>query len=131
MSSSNKDLSIREHIGATSDDSTVNNVMRHQYRVLSDDEKLLMMKSKDLALAAHNEINNIKVYVQVNKFPALDEFTAFIKQMELPDAADSIHNAVNRAEEALNSLNKLKAALDAALISVTEAQFWATHAITK
>lgn len=34
-------------VDSTSDDRTVNNVMRHQYKVLSDDEKIAMQKVKD------------------------------------------------------------------------------------
>jgi len=38
-------------IDSTSDTRTVNNVMRHGYRVLSDEEKALMQKVKDDGLA--------------------------------------------------------------------------------
>lgn len=36
---------------STSDDRVVNNVVRHEYRVLSDDEKARMKNLKDLGLA--------------------------------------------------------------------------------
>ena len=39
---------------STSDERTVNNTMRHQYRVLSDTEKAAMQKIKDDGLALHN-----------------------------------------------------------------------------
>lgn len=37
-------------VASTSDERTVNNVMRHEYRVLSDDEKAQMKKIKDMGL---------------------------------------------------------------------------------
>jgi len=38
-------------VDSTSDDRTVNNVMRHGYRVLSDEEKAAMQRCKDEGLA--------------------------------------------------------------------------------
>lgn len=38
-------------VDSTSDDRTVNNVMRHEYRVLTDDEKTAMKAIKDAGLA--------------------------------------------------------------------------------
>lgn len=38
-------------VESTSDERTVNNTMRHQYRVLSDEEKTQMQKIKDNGLA--------------------------------------------------------------------------------
>ena len=43
-------------VDSTSDDRTVNNVMRHAYRVLSDDEKAAMQEIKDMGLAFHDRI---------------------------------------------------------------------------
>jgi hypothetical protein len=40
-------------IPSTSDERTVNNVMRHEYRVLSDDEKFAMQVIKDAGLGFH------------------------------------------------------------------------------
>lgn len=37
-------------VGSTSDERTVNNVMRHEYRVLTDDEKKAMQEMKDRGL---------------------------------------------------------------------------------
>lgn len=37
-------------VSSVSDDRVVNNVVRHAYRVLSDDEKATMLKMKDLGL---------------------------------------------------------------------------------
>ncbi len=42
------------NVDSTSDDRTVNNTMRHAYRVLSDDEKANMQAIKDQGLAFHN-----------------------------------------------------------------------------
>ena len=38
-------------VDSTSDERTVNNTMRHQYRVLSDEEKCAMSTGKDTGLA--------------------------------------------------------------------------------
>lgn len=39
-----------ETVNSTSDERTVNNVMRHEYRVLNDDEKVIMKSFKDMGL---------------------------------------------------------------------------------
>lgn len=41
-------------VPSSSDARTVNNVMRHEYRVLSDEEKMLMQQIKDDGLSFHN-----------------------------------------------------------------------------
>lgn len=46
-------------VPSTSDARIVNNVMRHAYRVLSDDEKLQMQKIKDDGLAFWNLIDGL------------------------------------------------------------------------
>ncbi len=46
-------------VDATSDSRTVNNVMRHGYRVLSDDEKAQMQALKDDGLAFWELIDGI------------------------------------------------------------------------
>lgn len=40
-------------VDSTSDARTVNNVMRHEYRVLTEDEKAFMKYVKDLGLQFH------------------------------------------------------------------------------
>lgn len=40
-----------ERVGSTSDERTANNVMRHEYRILSEEEKLQMQDIKDLGAA--------------------------------------------------------------------------------
>lgn len=46
-------------VQSTSDERTVNNTMRHQYRVLSDDEKAQMSRIKDLGLELHEAIGEV------------------------------------------------------------------------
>lgn len=46
-------------VDSTSDERTVNNVMRHQYRVLTDDEKGKMQAIKDKGLELHDLIESI------------------------------------------------------------------------
>lgn len=43
-------------VSSTSDQRTVNNTMRHAYRVLSDTEKANMQEIKDLGLQFHDKI---------------------------------------------------------------------------
>ena len=45
-------------VDSTSDARTVNNTVRHQYRVLSDDEKAQMLKIKDAGQALIDIINS-------------------------------------------------------------------------
>ena len=47
------------NVDSTSDERTVNNVMRHAYRVLSDAEKAQMQEIKDKGLELHNLIESI------------------------------------------------------------------------
>lgn len=46
-------------VDSTSDERTVNNVMRHQYRVLTDTEKAQMQAIKDKGLELHDLIEGI------------------------------------------------------------------------
>jgi hypothetical protein len=50
---------VAETIESTSDERTVNNVMRHQYRVLTDAEKAQMQAIKDKGLELHALIESI------------------------------------------------------------------------
>lgn len=43
-------------VDSTSDQRTVNNTMRHAYRILSDTEKASMQEIKDMGLAFHDRI---------------------------------------------------------------------------
>lgn len=46
-------------IDSTSDGRTIDNVMRHAYRVLTDGEKANMKNVKDLGLEFHDLLHNI------------------------------------------------------------------------
>jgi hypothetical protein len=46
-------------VDSASDDRTINNTMRHQYKVLSDAEKANMTTVKDLGLKLHSFIENL------------------------------------------------------------------------
>ena len=46
-------------VSSTSDERTANNVMRHEYRVLSDAEKAQMQAIKDKGLELHNLIESV------------------------------------------------------------------------
>jgi len=48
-----------DKVDSTSDERTVNNVMRHQYRVLSDDEKVQMQDIKNKGLEFWNFIDSL------------------------------------------------------------------------
>lgn len=50
---------MTETVPSTSDERTVNNVMRHAYRVLSDAEKQQMQAIKDHGLNFHELIDGI------------------------------------------------------------------------
>lgn len=50
---------MTQTVASTSDQRTVNNVMRHAYRVLSDEEKATMQKLKDDGLAFHDYLTSI------------------------------------------------------------------------
>lgn len=46
-------------IPSTSDERTINNVMRHEYKVLNEVEKKYMLKAKDAGLAFHELCDSI------------------------------------------------------------------------
>jgi len=50
---------MTDRIESTSDARTVNNAVRHTYRVLSDDEKAQMQNIKDLGAAFLNACNDL------------------------------------------------------------------------
>ena len=54
-----EEISMTEFVDSTSDQRTVNNVMRHAYRVLTDEEKALMQALKDKGLELHDLIDSI------------------------------------------------------------------------
>ena len=50
---------MTDSVDSTSDQRTVNNVMRHAYRVLTDAEKAQMQAIKDKGLELHSLISSI------------------------------------------------------------------------
>lgn len=50
---------MTDTVSSTSDERTINNVMRHAYRILSDNEKLQMQAIKDKGLELFELIDNI------------------------------------------------------------------------
>lgn len=46
-------MTPKKYVPSTGDERTVNNVMRHEYRKLSDEEKALMQQVKDVGLGFH------------------------------------------------------------------------------
>jgi hypothetical protein len=52
-------LQTATHVDSTSDARTVNNVMRHAYRVLSEAEKAQMQAIKDKGLELHDLLTEI------------------------------------------------------------------------
>lgn len=52
-------MSDHQMVGSATDERTVNNVMRHQYRVLSDAEKAQMQAIKDKGLELHDLISSL------------------------------------------------------------------------
>lgn len=44
---------------STDDNRTTNNVMRHEYRVLSEDEKKQMQRIKDIGLGFHDYVDRV------------------------------------------------------------------------
>jgi hypothetical protein len=50
---------MTDTVSSTSDERTINNVMRHGYRILTDDEKSAMQKIKDDGLAFWNLLDGL------------------------------------------------------------------------
>lgn len=50
---------MSQSVSSTSDERTVNNTMRHAYRVLSDEEKANMAKVKDMGLEFHSLVDSL------------------------------------------------------------------------
>lgn len=54
-----KEETTAETVDSASDERVVNNVMRHAYRVLNDEEKSQMKQIKDMGLNFHDHLDNI------------------------------------------------------------------------
>ncbi len=52
-------MAPNDTVASTSDDRTVNNTMRHQYRVLNDAEKANMQAIKDEGLKFHQLVSGL------------------------------------------------------------------------
>lgn len=52
---------MHETVSSTSDDRTINNAMRHEYKALTDDEKEQMLNVKDLGLEFFEYIDVIEL----------------------------------------------------------------------
>ena len=50
---------MAEYLDSTSDDRTANNAVRHQYRTLSDEQKVQMVALKDLGAAFISKCDEI------------------------------------------------------------------------
>lgn len=59
---SEKNLETDEMMDSTDDERVTNNIMRHEYKVLNDDEKAQMKRVKDLGLEFVNELTAISAY---------------------------------------------------------------------
>ena len=60
MAPEKQGLQIQEgFVPSQSDQRTLNNTMRHQYRVLNDAEKANMLKVKDMGLDFHNFVASL------------------------------------------------------------------------
>jgi hypothetical protein len=55
----NMGTTMNQKVDSASDERTVNNVMRHEYRVLNDGEKARMQRIKDMGLDFHQYMDNI------------------------------------------------------------------------
>lgn len=53
---------MADMVDSSGDNRTINNVMRHQYRILSEEEKAAMQAIKDDGLGLWNVIDNLKVF---------------------------------------------------------------------
>lgn len=50
---------MTETVNSTSDERTINNVMRHEYKVLSEDEKAQMQIVKDFGLGFYEYVGEL------------------------------------------------------------------------
>lgn len=57
---------IMAEVESTSDERTVNNAMRHAYRVLTDEERALMLEVKDLGLKLHELLDRAGVSREIS-----------------------------------------------------------------
>lgn len=83
------------HVDSASDARTVNNSVRHTYRVLNDSEKAQMQEVKDLGAALIEKLHEIR---------RLDpDWMAFSVPRDLQLAQDHVEDAVMRAVRHITS----------------------------
>ena len=58
---------MSEMVDSTSDKRTVNNVMRREYKVLSDNDKIDMKHIKDLGLEMHDYLEGLQQETEQSK----------------------------------------------------------------
>lgn len=56
---------MEEKIDGTSDERTINNVMRHEYRILSDEEKAALKTLKDAGRDMHEFLARLGASVEI------------------------------------------------------------------
>ncbi len=54
-----KERTMSKTVDGTSEERTVNNTMRHQYKVLSEEDKAAMSSIKDMGLDFHELVNGL------------------------------------------------------------------------
>jgi len=92
--SEDQDESVeRETVESTSDDRTINNLMRHQYKVLSDEEKAQMLEIKDAGLAF------VELLAKISRFHYKGTADADINPLRL--ASRELSLAQTKMEEAV------------------------------
>lgn len=80
---------IASYLSSASDARTVNNIVRHEYRVLSDAEKKLMGEVKDLGLAFINKLHEIG-----GTDPAGERMGSANLTLSMRHAEDAVYRAV-------------------------------------
>jgi hypothetical protein len=130
-----------ETVGSASDERIVNNTMRHKYRVLSDDEKAAMLKSKDLGLAAHEAIQALldsplwaevlKNIKDMNEYMSNETATQGCLAKKSTTSAASVTTAFTRTSHADYCFRAAFIHLINAQIAAKEAVMWHVNAITE
>lgn len=83
---------MADHITSTSDERVANNVMRHEYRVLSESEKQQMQAIKDKGLEFYNLL--LSISDEKRKANPMTQYHATFTSRELSIAATKIEEAV-------------------------------------
>jgi hypothetical protein len=82
-----KRLVVESKIDSTSDSRIVNNIMQHEYRILTDKEKVDMKLIKDFGLGFYNAINEISIQLKLIKSDDFEKYEALkIAKMKVEEA---------------------------------------------